>query len=84
MGFQIAPAIGSSASVSDHVMTCKDYIKKMILSGLDVLALVLQSCNNFDLNSFFKFCLVQLYCLQRPYSIDDFGAVCSNGLFGLG
>ena len=57
-GFDFAPARGSPASVSDHAMTSQDYIK-VNTSGLDFLALVLQSSNSFDLNVlFFKFCLV--------------------------
>ena len=38
-------------------MTSQDYIKKNT-SGLDFLALVLQSSNSFDLNVFLEFCLV--------------------------
>ena len=51
------PARGSPASISDHVMTSQDYIK-VNTSGLDFLALVLQSSNSFDLNVFLEFCLV--------------------------
>ena len=52
-GFDFAPARGSAASVSDRVMTSQDYIK-VNTSGLDFLALVLQSFNSFDLNVFFS------------------------------
>ena len=51
-GIDFATARGSPASVSDHVMTSQDYIK-VNTSGLDFLALVLQSFNSFDLNVFF-------------------------------
>ena len=52
-GIDFAPASGSPASVSDYVMTSQDYIK-VKTSGLDFIALVLQSSNSFDLNVFFS------------------------------
>ena len=64
MGIDFAPARGSSASVSHHVMASQDYIK-VNTSGLDFLALVLQSSNSFDLNVFFKFCLVYFSMITK-------------------
>ena len=64
MGIDFAPAPGSPAGISDHVMTSQDYIK-VNTSGLDFLALVLQSSNSFDLNVFFKFCLVYFSMITK-------------------
>ena len=78
------PARGSPASISDHVMTSQDYIK-VNTSGLDFLALVLQSFNSFDLNVFFQV-LISLFLTVYKGHIQllFLGAVRSTGLFGLG
>ncbi len=54
MGLCFAPARDGSASVTEQVMTSPFYIK-VKTSGLDFLALVLQSSNSFDLNVFLSF-----------------------------
>ena len=80
-GIDFAPARGSPASVSDHVMTSQDYIK-VNTSGLDFLSLVLQSSNSFDLNVFFSSFVQNIsHCLQRPYSIVVFEGRVFHGVF---
>ena len=57
--------------------------QKLNTSGLDFLALVLQSSNSFDLKAFFQV-LFSLILTVNKGSIQMLflGAVCSTGLFG--
>ena len=82
-GFDFAPARGSAASVSDRVMTSQNYIK-VNTSGLDFLALVLQSFNSFDLSVFFQV-LFSLFLTVYKGQIQllYLGAVHSTGFFGV-
>ena len=65
-------------------MTSQDYIK-VNTSGLDFLALVLQSSNSFDLNVFFQVLFRLFLTVYKGHiQLVFLGAVCSTGLFGLG
>ena len=84
MCFEISPAPGSPASVSDHVMTSQDYIKVEHVR-LDFLLLVLQSSNSFDLNAFFPVLFKLIPTVYKSHSqLLYLVAVCSTGLFCLG
>ena len=65
-------------------MTSQDYIK-VNTSGLDFLALVLQSFNSFDLNVFFQVLFsLFLTVYKGQVRLLYLGKVHSTGLFGLG
>ena len=79
--YDFLPAIGSPASVGDHVMTGKVYIK-LNMSGLDFLLLVLQSSNSFDMNAFFQVLISLLFPGYKGHiQLLCLGAVCSTGCF---
>ena len=84
MGLCFAPARGSPASFSDHVMTSQDYIK-VNTSGLDFLALVLQSSSSFDLNIFFQVLFSSFFTVYDGLiQLLYLGALLSTGFSGLG
>ena len=84
MGLCFAPARGGSASVTKQVMTSQFYIK-LNTSGLDFLALVLQSSNSFDLNVFFHVLFSLFLTVYKGHiQLLYLGAVLSTGFFGLG
>ena len=80
-GFEFEPACGSCASVSDHVMTSKDFIKVQHVST-DFLVRVLQRSNSFDLISFFQvlFNLV-LTVYKGEIQLMALGSWSSTGVF---
>ena len=53
------------------------------ISGLDFLALVLQSSNSFDLKAFFQVLISLILTVYKGHiQLLFLGAVCSTGLFG--
>ena len=53
------------------------------ISGLDFLALVLQSSNSFDLKAFFQVLFSLILSVYKVHiQLLFLGAVCSTGLFG--
>ena len=53
------------------------------ISGLDFLALVLQSSNSFDLKAFFQVLFSLILTVYKGHiQLLFLGAVCSTGLFG--
>ena len=62
LGFEVAPARGSPASVSDHVMS-GETTWKLNMSGLDFLVPVLQNSNSLHMKAFFIFASVYFFLL---------------------
>ena len=54
------------------------------ISGLDILALVLQHSNSFDLKAFFQVLFSLIVSVYKGHiQLLFLGALCSTGLFGL-
>ena len=57
--------------------------KKLSMSGIDILVLVLQDSNSFDLNAFLKFCLVYFLLLKKALfsGLIQMTPLCFTGFF---